>query len=155
MKRLPILLACLFLAACGGSDGDGDSESGIYDDVGETAETAPPETAQAAPPAGSDDPRSLARSAVVALETCFAESQDYSRCDTEEELDDPELILADPTAGEPQPGQVQIPEAGPDEYTVKTIAEDGTLFTIAGSGGAMSRLCAPPGRSGCGEDGSW
>lgn len=148
MKKLPILLICLFLAACGGDDGDGDGESG--------AETATQDTEQQAqPPTGGDDPRSLARRAVVALETCYAQNQDYSQCDSEEALGDPELILGDPAADEPEPGQVQIPEAGIDEYTIKTVAEDGTLFTIAGGGGAMSRLCTPPGQSGCGEDGSW
>jgi hypothetical protein len=160
MKRLPVvlpLLICLLLAGCGGDDGDSDAESGIYDDAGESsAETAPQDTQpQAQPPGGTDDARSLARRAAVALESCYAETQDYSQCDSEDALDDPGLTLADPAAETPEPGQAQIPEAGPDEYTIKTVAEDGTLFTLAGSAGAMSRICAPPGQSGCGEDGSW
>jgi hypothetical protein len=91
----------------------------------------------------------------VALESCYAQAQDYAQCTSEEALDDPGLALTDPTAETPEPGEAQIPESGPDEYTIKTAAEDGTLFTIAGGGGAMSRTCAPPGRSGCGADGRW
>lgn len=140
---IPLVAACLLVAGCGDED-----------EPARTTQPAATTTAEAAAP----DARSRARNIAVAMEACFAESQDYAQCDDPKELRQPGLELGDPGEGaaQPKPGKSYITVAERDEYAIVVKAEDGTRFVLArAEGGQPLRLCDPAGRSGCGPDGDW
>lgn len=139
-----LLAACLLVPACGEED--------------EPAERAQTEAATTATDTGGEDARAKARSIATAMESCYAENQDYAKCDDAQELGQPDLELGDPGEGaaQPEPGKSYITVADREQYSIVVKADDGTRFVFARSvDGPPLRLCDPAGRSGCGPDGDW
>ena len=89
--------------------------------------------------------KSDARNLVSQVESCFADSQDYTGCDTSGELG---VTGLDYGAGN---GQVQVSGATINSYSiVATSRNNGNTFTIARAAtGIISRTCGVPGDGGC------
>ncbi|MEA2251130.1 MAG: type pilus assembly protein PilA [Solirubrobacteraceae bacterium] len=80
--------------------------------------------------------KSDARNLVTQVESCFADSQDYTLCQTAAQLGTTGLAL-----GTAQ-GQVSVTQAATDGYTVTAVSKSGNQFKIAKvAGGAPSRTC--------------
>ena len=92
--------------------------------------------------------RSAARAAVTAVEACFVDMADYSRCTGAETLN-----AADLEAGT-DPGQVEISEAGATSYTATAYLSGGSWFAITRRDSGMERGCKAPPEAGC-EGGTW
>ena len=80
--------------------------------------------------------KSDARNMVSQVESCFADNQDYTKCDTSGELGTTGL---DYGTGQ---GQVQVTGATVDGYTSQAVSKSGNTFKITKTaGGAPSRTC--------------
>jgi type IV pilus assembly protein PilA len=89
------------------------------------------------------DAKSNARNMVSHVESCFAESQDYTLCDTAGELGTTGLPIGT------NPGEVAVTASAADGYTItaKSKASGNPVFTITkAAGGAPTRS---------GTDGAW
>ena len=93
--------------------------------------------------------KSDARNAVSAMESCFADTQDYSKCD--------KATLA--TQGSPVAGSVTITPNGTQGYTVasKSSSSAGTSFSIVrdATAGTYTRTCDKPSKGSCKSDSTW
>jgi type IV pilus assembly protein PilA len=98
--------------------------------------------------------KSDARNLVTQVESCFANTQDYTTCQTSTQLGTTGLNLG--TAK----GQVSVTAAQTDGYTIAGVSQSGNTFKIIKtSGGPATRSCSMVGgKSGGGcktEGGSW
>jgi type IV pilus assembly protein PilA len=103
--------------------------------------------------------KSNARNLVSQVESCFADTQDYSACLTAAQLDVSASIIG------PAEGQSTITASGTTGYSVVGMskAKEGATnhtFTIAkdATTGAITRSCNSPGKGGCknvGGVGTW
>ena len=88
--------------------------------------------------------KSDVRNAVTQMETCYANTQDYSACNATEIKKESTGI--DIVNGAPAAGQVGI-DAGATatSYSLTAKSKSGTTFTIAKNGttGVLSRSCTP------------
>lgn len=92
--------------------------------------------------------KSDARNAVTQVESCFADSQDYSACKTAAQLGTTGLDLG--TAK----GQVNVVSTTADGYTITGYSQSGNTFIITkASGGPVKRTCT--GTDGGCKSGSW
>ena len=105
------------------------------------------------------DAKSNARNVVSAVQSCYAETQDYAECATTADL---ELNGAKPgvtvVAVAPAAGQVQVQAGTPaGGYTVTAASKNpGATFSIAtGSDGTATRSCSKPSNGGCKSDSTW
>ena len=157
MTRLCLLLAalCLALAGCGGDDEDDGGDSGERGDRTEQTDTKDEPTTEEtdttpaeAPP---DDEDSLAAKealtdAATAIEACYVDAQDYSKCNTEEVLTEAGVEVS-----EGLEGAVRIGFSNEEEYHVSYDIETGKRgFQISYSQSTgQIRSCFPGGSPGC------
>ena len=100
--------------------------------------------------------KSNARNLVSQIESCYAQKQDYSNCDTKNDLDNTGLPLVDgaPTAK----GDVGVSASAADSYTVQAFSKSGNKFMIQKkSDGTTVRTCSTSGgatNGGC-DGSSW
>src|ERR1700759_4720727 len=100
------------------------------------------------------DAKSNARNLVSQVESCFANTEDYSQCQTAAQLPNTGLSLGN------QPGNVEVtgataptpnttpPSAG--TYTIVAHSKSGINYTITkGADGTVSRTCDKPGSGAC------
>jgi type IV pilus assembly protein PilA len=90
--------------------------------------------------------KSDVRNVVSAIESCYADSQDYSVCDTSAELD---------AQGTPVPTTITF--TATNAYPVKATSKSGNEFTITKdvANGTFSRTCTTDGKFGCPKGGKW
>jgi type IV pilus assembly protein PilA len=80
--------------------------------------------------------KSDARNMVSQVESCYADSQDYTSCDTSALLGTTGLAYG---AGQ---GQVSVTAAATDGYTIEAFSKSGNKFQIVkAAGGAPTRTC--------------
>ncbi|HYH60162.1 MAG TPA: prepilin-type N-terminal cleavage/methylation domain-containing protein [Thermoleophilaceae bacterium] len=101
------------------------------------------------------DAKSNARNVVSAVESCYAETQDFGACDTD-------ALLADSgskagVAIGSGDGQVSITAAdNSDVYEIVGHSKSGNDFTIEKQAdGTTARSCSTGGEGGCPSGGSW
>jgi type IV pilus assembly protein PilA len=92
--------------------------------------------------------KSDARNLVTQVESCFADTQDYTGCDSAAELGTTGLAIGTSN------GQVNIVASAADSYVITGYSKSGNTFLITKTaGGAPTRTCTgTPG--GC-KSGSW
>jgi type IV pilus assembly protein PilA len=84
--------------------------------------------------------KSDARNLVSHIESCFADTQDYSLCDTKADLGVTGLNLVDgaPTVG----GTVGVALSGTSTYTITALSKSTNTFSIArDAAGVITRSC--------------
>jgi type IV pilus assembly protein PilA len=95
------------------------------------------------------DAKSSARNIVSALESCFASEQDYTGCDTKQDVTDSGIPRGTGN------GQVAISGLSATGYTVVGNSKSGNKFTITKTGGgAPTRKCTTVGKGGCPSGGA-
>ena len=97
------------------------------------------------------DAKSNARNVVSAVDSCFTETRDYTRCDSTAELlavdTKPGVELTDATTK--KQGAVFV-TATADSYTAVGYSESGNAFSVTrSSDGMTTRACTEPGEGGC------
>ena len=96
--------------------------------------------------------KSDARNLVSQVESCFADTQDYAKCDeaTAAELGTTGLKIG--TAN----GEVGVSGASADDYTITGHSKSGNKFIITKTdGGAPVRSCTTVSTGACPADGKW
>ena len=95
--------------------------------------------------------KSDARNLVSHVESCFADSQDYTLCDTSGELGSTGLTYGT-TAG-----TVEVSAATSSSFTVTAHSQSGNTFNIvrASSGAGYTRSCTTAANGGCRTGGVW
>jgi type IV pilus assembly protein PilA len=96
--------------------------------------------------------KSDARNLVSQVESCFADSQDYSLCDSSAELG---VTGLDYGSG---PGQVQVTSpAGTNNYVIVATSKNAShTFSITRAAtGIISRSCSTPNDGGCKAGSTW
>ena len=100
--------------------------------------------------------KSDARNLVSQVESCFADTQDYTACDKAalEADGSTGLSLVDGTPT--TEGDVGITGDAVDGYTIDAYSKSGTHFLITKvGGGPVSRTCDQAGKGGCKAGGVW
>jgi type IV pilus assembly protein PilA len=103
--------------------------------------------------------KSNARNLVSQLESCYADSTDYTLCQTIAQLTQGgsvstglPLVNGTPTANS---GGVGVSVAAQTGYTIVAASKSGVMYTITRSAtGTITRTCAPTGKGSC-ATGSW
>jgi type IV pilus assembly protein PilA len=95
--------------------------------------------------------KSDARNLVSHVESCFADSQDYTLCDTSGELGSTGLTYGT-TAG-----TVEVSAATTSSFTVTGHSQSGNTFNVvrSGTGSGYTRTCTTAANGGCRTGGSW
>ena len=95
--------------------------------------------------------KSDARNLVSHVESCFADSQDYTSCDSAAELGSTGLTYGT-TAG-----TVQVSAATTSSFTVTAQSQSGNVFNVvrSGTGSGYSRTCTTASNGGCRAGGVW
>ena len=95
--------------------------------------------------------KSDARNLVSHVESCFADSQDYTGCDSSAELGSTGLTYGT-TAG-----TVQVSAATTSSFTVTAQSQSGNVFNVvrSGTGSGYSRTCTTASNGGCRAGGVW
>ncbi|MGZ4596460.1 MAG: type IV pilin protein [Actinomycetes bacterium] len=94
--------------------------------------------------------KSDARNMVSQVESCFADSQDYTKCNTSAALGTTGLSWG---TGQ---GQVSVTAAAVDGYTIEAVSKSGNKFDITKTaGGPPSRSCTTASSGGCKSDSTW
>jgi type IV pilus assembly protein PilA len=97
--------------------------------------------------------KSDARNLVSHVESCFADTQDYTKCETATDLGVTGLNLAAYGAPTVQ-GTVSVKVAAVDSYTIEALSKSGNTFDIARDNtGVISRSCT--GTTGGCKGGTW
>ena len=118
------LISAVALTACGG------------DDSSDKAAGGPATTVSASDAAQA---KSDARNAATVMESCFVDSNDYSKCG------DDALTENGLTAGT-EPGQVHVAQADAQTYRVEAYAAgDATFAVVKDASGKFTRECAGDG----------
>ena len=99
--------------------------------------------------------KSNARNVATAVESCFAETKDYERCDTLAELEatdtKPGVEITDTTAQ--KKGAVSV-TATADTYSVVAYSQSNNTFGVAkAADGTASHTCTGTGGGSCNGDG--
>jgi type IV pilus assembly protein PilA len=86
--------------------------------------------------------KSDARNSVTQVESCYADTQDYTGCATVAKLTGAGLTLVTAASG------------GTDSYSISATSKSGAIFTIAKATGTgvVSRTCAPAAKC---SSGTW
>ena len=88
--------------------------------------------------------KSDARNLVSHVESCFADTQDYSSCATAAQLGTTGLAL-----GTAQ-GQVSVTASAQNGYTITAVSKNaGHTFTVTRAAGVITRDCSNHGDGGC------
>ncbi len=99
--------------------------------------------------------KSDARNLVSHVEACFADSQDYSVCNTAALLGTTGLAVVAPSAT-PGNGNVSVSASSASTFTVTAQSQSGTTFSITrGAGGGYTRACSAAGQGGCKTGSTW
>ena len=95
--------------------------------------------------------KSDARNLVSHVESCFADSQDYTLCDTSGELGSTGLTYGTGA------GQVEVSAATTGSFTVTAHSQSGNTFNVvrSGTGSGYTRTCTTASNGGCRSGGSW
>ena len=129
------LLIAVPVAGCGGDDSNRDA-----------AYTAPPRTATTAAGADTAKAKGAARTAATAVESCFVDNQDYTKCKSAKVLS-----VAGVDVGT-APGQATVTKATASTYRIEAHADADTVFALERSAnGTTKRTCEGPS---C-EAGTW
>ncbi len=92
--------------------------------------------------------KSDARNLVTQVESCFADTQDYTQCDTAADLGTTGLNIGTGA------GQVSVTASAVDGYTITAVSKSTNTFLITkAAGGAPTRTCT--GSTGGCKGGSW
>jgi type IV pilus assembly protein PilA len=98
--------------------------------------------------------KSDARNLVSHVESCFADTQDYSTCVTTAQLGTTGLSLVDGPATPSAGGTVAVKAAAAGSYTIEALSKSGNTFDVSRSAaGVMSRTCT--GTTGGCKGGTW
>jgi type IV pilus assembly protein PilA len=96
------------------------------------------------------DAKSNARNMVSALESCYAGQQDYTGCNTSQDVTDLGVTVGSGN------GQVALSGLSTTGYTVVGNSHSGNKFTITKTaGGSPTRACTPTGKGACPSSGNW
>jgi type IV pilus assembly protein PilA len=96
------------------------------------------------------DAKSAARNMVSALESCYAQDQQFDNCGTSQEVTDSGIARG--TAD----GQVELTGLSGNSYTIIGHSRSTNDFTITKTGGAApTRTCSPASKGGCPSTQSW
>jgi type IV pilus assembly protein PilA len=96
--------------------------------------------------------KSDARNLLSVVQACYAEREDYRRCDDAGDLGSTGLPLGGGS------GEVDVASSSQDSFTVTARSRSGNEFRFvrpSGSDAAIERRCDTLGRAGCPEDGRW
>jgi type IV pilus assembly protein PilA len=94
--------------------------------------------------------KSAARNTVSHVESCYANSQDYTACDNTGLTTNEQVPAGDLT-------DVVVTPNTKDGYAIVATSKSGNTFTItkAPGTGAVTRTCATTGKGACPSSGSW
>jgi type IV pilus assembly protein PilA len=93
--------------------------------------------------------KSDARNLVSHVESCFADTQDYTQCG------DANLGTTGLSLGTGQ-GQVSVTATSAAGYTITATSKNaGHTFSITRNNGVISHACSAPGDGGCKAGGTW
>ena len=94
--------------------------------------------------------KSAARNTVSHVESCYANSQDYTTCDNTGLTTNEQVPAGDLT-------NVVVTPNTKDGYAIVATSKSGNTFTItkAPGTGAVTRTCATTGKGACPTSGSW
>ena len=103
------------------------------------------------------DAKSNARNMVSEIESCFTDTEDYSKCHTDAELGGTGLpVVASPPGL--KSGNVAV-SGGASDYSIVGASKSGNYFTIAkNSGGTTTRTCnttSGTSKGGCQTNNTW
>ena len=94
--------------------------------------------------------KSDARNLVSQVEACFADTQDYSQCNTSSALGTTGLSYGTGS------GQVSVTAAAPSTFTVTATSASGNTFSINRvAAGGYTRTCTTAGNGGCKTGSVW
>ena len=94
--------------------------------------------------------KSDARNLVSHVESCFADTQDYTACNDATKLGTTGLDYGTGA------GQVEVSASAVSTFTVTGHSRSGNTFNILrGAGGGYTRTCTTGGDGGCKTGGSW
>ena len=95
--------------------------------------------------------KSDARNLVSHVESCFADSQDYTLCDTAVEIGSTGLTYGTSA------GQAAVTAATSTSFTVTAYSKSGNTFAIgrASAGAGYTRSCTAGGDGGCPSSTTW
>src|SRR5437588_12305710 len=94
--------------------------------------------------------KSNARNTVSHVESCYANSQDYTKCDNAQLIANEQVPAGDLT-------DVVVTPNGAQGYGIVATSKSGTTFTIAKNPatGAVTRTCSNGGKGACPTGGTW
>ena len=94
--------------------------------------------------------KSAARNTVSHVESCFANSQDYTACNNAGLIANEQVPAGDLT-------DVTVTPNTKDGYAIAALSKSGNTFTItkAPATGAVTRTCVTTGKGACPSSGSW
>jgi type IV pilus assembly protein PilA len=94
--------------------------------------------------------KSAARNTVSHVESCFANSQDYTACDNAKLVANEQVPAGDLTG-------VTVTPNTKDGYGIAAVSQSGNTFTItkAPATGAVTRTCVTTGKGACPSSGNW
>ena len=96
------------------------------------------------------DAKSDARNAVSQVESCFADTQDYSSARRLTDLGNTGLDYGNAN------GQVEVQASTTSTFTVRGYSRSGNRFDISrAAGGGYTRACTTGGDGGCKTGGTW
>jgi type IV pilus assembly protein PilA len=104
--------------------------------------------------------KSNARNLVSHVESCYADSQNYTQCQTSAQLTQggtamTGLPLVDGTPATSS-GNVGVSAATATSYTIVAASKSGVNYSIARSAtGTVARTCTPTGQGSCPAGGTW
>jgi type IV pilus assembly protein PilA len=94
--------------------------------------------------------KSVARNMVSQVESCFADNQDYTLCQTAAQLGTTGLVIGTGA------GEVSFGTMGTNTYNVIGHSKSGNTFTITKTNGAgPTRTCTTANNGACPASGSW
>jgi type IV pilus assembly protein PilA len=93
--------------------------------------------------------KSGARGLVSHVESCFVDTEDYTKCDTQAALGTMNLSYGSGV------DQVEVTASTTSTYTIVGHSKSGTDFKIVKSSSGITRSCTNPGVGGCRADSSW
>jgi type IV pilus assembly protein PilA len=101
--------------------------------------------------------KSDARNLVSQVESCFADTQDYTKCDTAAELPNTGLKITATANALPAKGEVNVTAAGTSTFTiVAKSGSDKNYFAINRTATGLGRICGTAitaaGQSGTGDN---
>jgi len=102
------------------------------------------------------DAKSNARNVVSSVESCYAETQDYTACDTNAKLTATGAKPGAAITTTAEKGKVAINATAADAYNIVGYSQSDNTFTIAkAADGTSTRTCTTGGQGGCKTGGSW